>query len=142
MAVDSTHRPDGLWDQVGSPYSTQVIHMDDNQRDRLCVEVVYSESSRDRTYPIPERIMERGARGGQRPYSALRKLPWKPAKRVLVVDDNRDLAESLAILLRLWGYDVHVAHDGRTALDVAREYPPDVAFVDIGLPQLNGYEVA
>jgi CheY-like chemotaxis protein len=62
--------------------------------------------------------------------------------RVLVVDDNRDLAISLAIILRLWGHEVWVAHDGQTALALAHEYVPDVIFLDIGLPRMNGYEVA
>jgi CheY-like chemotaxis protein len=63
-------------------------------------------------------------------------------RRVLVVDDNRDLADSLALVLRLWGHDVKVAYDGPEALDAAHERPPDVVFLDIGLPHLDGFEVA
>src|SRR5947209_10011581 len=63
-------------------------------------------------------------------------------RKVLVVDDNRDLAESLAMVLRLWGHDVAVAYDGPEALAAARARPPDVVFLDIGLPQLDGFEVA
>jgi CheY-like chemotaxis protein len=63
-------------------------------------------------------------------------------RKVLVVDDNRDLAESLAMVLRLWGHDVVVAYDGPSALAAARARPPDVVFLDIGLPQLDGFEVA
>jgi signal transduction histidine kinase/ActR/RegA family two-component response regulator len=63
-------------------------------------------------------------------------------RRVLVVDDNRDLAESLGMVLRLWGHDVKVVYDGPGALAAAREYRPDVIFLDIGLPGLDGYEVA
>jgi CheY-like chemotaxis protein len=58
------------------------------------------------------------------------------------VDDNRDLAESLGMVLRLWGHDVKVVYDGPGALATAREYRPDVIFLDIGLPGLDGYEVA
>jgi CheY-like chemotaxis protein len=65
-----------------------------------------------------------------------------PGRRVLVVDDNRDLAESLAMILRFWGHDVTVAYNGREALEVARSCQPDVVFLDIGLPHLNGFEVA
>lgn len=65
-----------------------------------------------------------------------------PKRRVLVVDDNRDLAESLAMVLRLWGHDVKVEYDGPGALTAARDYRPDVVFLDIGLPGLDGYEVA
>jgi signal transduction histidine kinase/CheY-like chemotaxis protein len=63
-------------------------------------------------------------------------------RRVLVVDDNRDLAESLAMVLRLWGHEVAVAYDGPAALAAAHERPPEVVFLDIGLPHLDGFEVA
>jgi CheY-like chemotaxis protein len=66
----------------------------------------------------------------------------KLGRRVLVVDDNRDLAESLAMVLRLWGHDVAVAFDGPEALQVARDRLPEVIFLDIGLPLLDGFEVA
>ena len=62
--------------------------------------------------------------------------------RVLVVEDNIDAAESLATLLRLWNHDVSVVHDGRTALEAAREQQPEVVLLDIGLPGLDGYQVA
>jgi PAS domain S-box-containing protein len=62
-------------------------------------------------------------------------------RRILLVDDNRDSAESLAMLLRLFGNDVRTAHDGRLALDVAAAYRPDVVLLDIGLPGLDGLEV-
>ena len=62
--------------------------------------------------------------------------------RLLVVDDNVDAAQSLAILLADAGHSVHTAYDGREALDMARECRPHIAFVDIGLPELDGYEVA
>jgi signal transduction histidine kinase len=62
--------------------------------------------------------------------------------RVLVVEDNIDAAESLATLLRLWNHDVNVVHDGCAALDAAREQKPEVVLLDIGLPGLDGYQVA
>jgi PAS domain S-box-containing protein len=62
--------------------------------------------------------------------------------RVLVVEDNIDAAESLATLLRLWNHDVNVVHDGRMALEAAREQQPEVVLLDIGLPGLDGYQVA
>ena len=62
--------------------------------------------------------------------------------RVLVVDDNVDTATSLALLLRESGHDVFTAHDGLTALEAAIDYRPDVALLDIGLPGLDGFEVA
>lgn len=62
--------------------------------------------------------------------------------RVLVVDDSVDSAETLAELLRLWGHDVCIAHDGEEALRTAREVRPDVVLLDIGLPDMDGYAVA
>jgi PAS domain S-box-containing protein len=62
--------------------------------------------------------------------------------RVLVADDNRDAADSLAMLLELSGHEVRVAHDGRTALSLAQAFRPDISLVDIGMPDLNGYQVA
>ncbi len=63
------------------------------------------------------------------------------SRRVLVVDDNVEGAESLAELLRLWGHRVEVAHDGPSGLAAAAEQRPEVVLLDIGLPGLDGYEV-
>jgi CheY-like chemotaxis protein len=63
-------------------------------------------------------------------------------RRVLVVDDNVDAAESAATLLGAWGHEVHTVHDGTAALSAVREFRPDVVLLDIGLPGKNGYEVA
>ena len=62
--------------------------------------------------------------------------------RILVVEDNRDGAETLAALLRAFNHDVRIAFDGLAALAIADEYQPDVVLLDIGLPGLNGYDVA
>jgi CheY-like chemotaxis protein len=62
--------------------------------------------------------------------------------RVLVVDDNRDTAETTGILLGFWGHEVHAAHDGATAVQAAGRFRPDVVLLDIGLPDMEGYEVA
>jgi two-component system CheB/CheR fusion protein len=64
------------------------------------------------------------------------------APRVLVVEDNQDAADSLAELLRYWGYEVRIARDGIAALEVAREFCPRVILLDLGLPGMDGYEVA
>ena len=61
---------------------------------------------------------------------------------VLVVDDNKDSAESLSLLLQLLGNNVSSAYDGEQALEMAKELKPDVVLLDIGLPKLNGYDVA
>jgi signal transduction histidine kinase/DNA-binding response OmpR family regulator len=63
-------------------------------------------------------------------------------RRVLVVDDNHDAAESLAMVLRLNGHAVSVCHDGPTALSMALATRPEVVLLDIGLPEMDGYEVA
>ena len=63
-------------------------------------------------------------------------------RRVLVVDDNRDSAESLALLLKVTGHDVRTAHNGPSALERARVFQPEVVLLDIGLPGMSGYEVA
>jgi len=61
---------------------------------------------------------------------------------VLLVDDNRYLAELLAVLLRSDGHDVHIARDGLAALDCVRTYRPEVVLLDLQLPVMSGYEVA
>lgn len=68
--------------------------------------------------------------------------PASSGNRLLVVDDNRDAALSLAMLLRLQGHDVRVAHDGLTAIETAAAYLPDMVFLDLGMPGMDGYEVA
>jgi signal transduction histidine kinase/CheY-like chemotaxis protein len=62
--------------------------------------------------------------------------------RLLVVDDNQDAGESLAMLLRLKGHEVRIVSDGCSALEVVKEYPPELIFLDIGMPGMDGYEVA
>ena len=63
-------------------------------------------------------------------------------QRALVVDDNQDGAEMLAVALGMKGYDTRVAHDASTALSVAAAFSPHIAFLDIGLPAMDGYELA
>jgi PAS domain S-box-containing protein len=67
--------------------------------------------------------------------------PWS-GLRVLVADDNQDAADSLAILLRMRGHEVRVAYSGMAVLEITKTYTPDVVFLDIGMPALDGYEVA
>jgi two-component system CheB/CheR fusion protein len=63
-------------------------------------------------------------------------------RRVLIADDNRDAADSLALLLEIDGHEVRVAHGGHAALALAQAFRPEVALLDIGMPELSGYEVA
>jgi CheY-like chemotaxis protein len=64
------------------------------------------------------------------------------APRVLVVEDNVDAALTLVDLLRIWGHEVCCVHDGPAAVEIAQGYRPEVVLLDIGLPGMDGYEVA
>ncbi len=66
----------------------------------------------------------------------------KVSRQVLVVDDNRDAANSLALLLRTLGHAVEVAHSGQEAIQQVREHCPNIVFLDLGMPGMDGYEVA
>ena len=66
----------------------------------------------------------------------------KGGAKVLVVDDSRDAADSCATLLQLSGHEVRVAYNGRRALELARDFHPDAVLLDIGLPDISGYELA
>ena len=74
--------------------------------------------------------------------AAQRHTPLAVPQRILIADDNADLAESMAMLLRLEGHEVRVALDGAAALDLAERFEPSAALLDIGLPGLNGYNLA
>jgi CheY-like chemotaxis protein len=63
-------------------------------------------------------------------------------ERLLVVDDNQDAAETVALVLRDMGYEVRMAHDGLAALAMLDDFVPDLAMLDIGLPSMDGYELA
>jgi CheY-like chemotaxis protein len=69
--------------------------------------------------------------------------PPEPAKlRILVADDNPDSAASLSLLLSILGYETRATHDGMEAFEAATEFRPDVALLDIGMPRLNGFDLA
>ena len=83
------------------------------------------------------------AQSGLMEHQTEREVESEPGHcRVLVVDDNADAAASLGELLGLWGHDVRTAFDGPKALATAREWRPEVILLDIGLPGMDGYEVA
>jgi len=71
-----------------------------------------------------------------------RPIPPSSYLRILVVDDNVDSARTLGELLELWGHEVRVAYDGQAAIETATTYRPEVVLLDIGLPRMDGYEVA
>jgi CheY-like chemotaxis protein len=64
------------------------------------------------------------------------------SKRVLVVDDSEVQAKSLGMLLEMMGHQVRVAYNGLAALEISAEFVPDVALIDVGLPGMDGYELA
>jgi CheY-like chemotaxis protein/two-component sensor histidine kinase len=68
--------------------------------------------------------------------------PGAEPRRILIADDNEDAADSLALILRAEGHEVRVVFDGEAAFRVCGEFKPEVVFLDIGMPKLNGYEVA
>ncbi len=85
--------------------------------------------------------MERPTAAGLTP-SGSGLMPHYRPRRILLVDDNVDASESLAVLLRSKGHTLHLVHDGLTALDAAMTFAPDCVLLDIGLPGLNGFQVA
>jgi len=66
----------------------------------------------------------------------------RAGKRILIADDNADVVEAFEVMLRMFGHEVEVAHDGFQALEIAERYKPEVIVLDIGMPQLNGYDTA
>lgn len=68
--------------------------------------------------------------------------PFTQTSRVLVVDDNVDAADTIVLLLRQFGYDVQAAYSGEAALSAVNEFQPNIVILDIGLPEMDGYEIA
>lgn len=84
----------------------------------------------------PDRRLSCHSHGSSAEASTVRPL------RVLVVDDDEDTAQSLALLLRLFGHESHAAHSGASALARAGELAPDIVFLDLLMPEVDGFEVA
>jgi len=89
-------------------------------------------------FPVAVEAKERTTQGG----ASSRQVTIPSTCRILVVDDNQDSADSVAMLLRTMGNEVHTAHDGLEAVGAAATFQPDVVLMDIGLPKLNGFEAA
>ena len=88
---------------------------------------------------LPRAVRVMALHGPARPAARPGKL--RP-HRILVADDNRDAADSLASMLRLAGHEVRIAYDGREAVELAESFRPELALLDIGMPRLNGYDAA
>ncbi len=81
-----------------------------------------------KAHAVTRRAVDKGATGHRR--------------RILIVDDNLDAADSLSLLLRVMGHDTQTAHDGAAAYDMAMEFNPELVLLDIGMPKVNGYDAA
>jgi signal transduction histidine kinase/CheY-like chemotaxis protein len=90
------------------------------------------------TVRLPRRVVHASKAAPNKPVATASSL----RRRILIADDNRDSAETLAALLRMEGHEVTSVHDGPVALSAFGEIKPDVALLDIGMPGLTGYEVA
>jgi CheY-like chemotaxis protein len=88
---------------------------------------------------LPERMT---AHAAPMMVAALADKVSSPKQRILVADDNRDAADSLAVMLRIAGHDVRTAYDGQQALDVAETFKPSLALLDLGMPRVNGHDTA
>jgi CheY-like chemotaxis protein len=104
-----------------------------NERDRLDLSYL--------PYEVCLQLSPEGAvvRSGSMPEAS---AAGGPPREVLVVDDNTDAAQTLAVLMEKWGHRVHVAHDGPQALQAARAHQPDTVFLDIRLAGADGFQVA
>ncbi|WAC71193.1 ATP-binding protein [Roseateles sp. SL47] len=94
------------------------------------------------TVRLPLDSGEAASRGDLAAGHTLSAAPVGDPKRLLIIDDNIDAADSLALLLRTFGHQVQTAHDGLRALELMRQETPDVVLLDIGMPMLSGLEVA
>ena len=92
------------------------------------------------TFTIRMPLAQAPARGEPRPQPAA--VQSSAGKRVLIVDDNIDAAETLAMMLELLGQQTRQAHEGMGAIQAAQDFQPELIFMDIGLPGLSGHEVA
>ncbi|MGE3820539.1 MAG: ATP-binding protein, partial [Isosphaeraceae bacterium] len=94
------------------------------------------------TLPALESTIEVAERSGEYPVAFVEPDAGRQRPRVLVVDDNVDMAKGLAMVIEAAGFEVRTADDGTSALATAREFAPAFVLLDIGLPGMNGYEVA
>jgi PAS domain S-box-containing protein len=121
---------------VGLTLVRRIVEMHDGS-----VHVHSEGAGRGSEFTVRLPVVRAGALDGVVESSGQGKAP-APNRRVLVVDDNKDAADTLAAILRAAGHQVQVAHDGPGALSAAASFAPDLVLLDIGLPGMNGYDVA
>lgn len=85
---------------------------------------------------------KKNAKEEKKPNSTSITLDQKIPKRVLIVDDNVDVVSTLSQWLQIGGYEVHTAYNGAQAIEATSEFKPQIILLDIGLPDLNGYDIA
>ena len=120
-----------------------------SSRDKLDTELSDSARSAESGHSVQSEVSSRRAASPEEdpsssatPANGEAQAAGQASKRVLVVDDNEDAAELLREILSCLGHRVEVAYDGATALEVAKAFRPEVALLDIGMPVMNGYELA
>ena len=86
-------------------------------------------------------LLDQVSRDARTPANGTRPAP-PVRRRILIVDDNRDSAQTMAALLQAWGHEVQTAYDGPAAVSAAGDFRPEAIFLDLGLPGMNGYDVA
>src|SRR5690349_18769741 len=116
-----------------------VIHRRGDRRARRGCALI---SARGEVRKVLQRNRRQSSLQSRPGFNAEAQMEQRSPRRIVVADDNEDSAESFAMLLSFSGHEVRVAHDGAAALDAVRDFRPDVAFLDIGMPGLTGYEVA
>jgi len=99
-------------------------------------------AGRGSTFTVRLPVMVAQIAGLAHPKRETGTIPRMASQRILVADDNRDAAEALSLQLQLAGHDVRTAHDGIEALTVAKTFDPEIVLLDLGMPKIDGYEVA
>lgn len=120
-ALRLLERPD--LDAATAAYARGLIEKQLNAMEQLCDTLVAEPAASTAPSPLPH------AAAG-------------PARRILIVDDNRAWVDSLAIVLRGQGHTVYTAYGGRRAIEIAEDLKPDVVILDIEMPEVSGYEAA
>lgn len=95
-------------------------------------------SSRGSEFTVRLPIVQPARTAGEKPVASVERVK----RKLLVVDDNQDGATSLAMMLRILGNEVRIAHDGLAAIEVAAEFRPEIILMDVGMPRLNGLDAA
>jgi PAS domain S-box-containing protein len=135
QADASPERRDGLG--IGLTLAKSLVERHDGQ-----ITVQSEGLGRGTEFVIRLPVLTEALTGVSRAFAGPVVEPQVTPRRVLVVDDNRDSAEMMAMLLGFSGHEIRLAHDGLEAVEQAAAFQPHVVLLDIGLPKLNGYEVA